>query len=251
MSYSSLADVSVREHVVARRNTVAPEREPLLVVGECMECGAIIYPNPSEKGYPVRHQWQQCTTCHPSKDSSKQDSLGADNRRKVEARANGQLMYETAAPCPKCDGRIAFVVGSHCVRCVQRNYEAGMYEDVAPVPSRVVVPPLPKPKRVRVYVPKVPKVPKPTHPLSDENKRNALLAGSKRYQSIDHPCPVCGGVDRYTSVDRCVRCSDRRYAPTSAPADKHRPKTAEHKAKLKAAQWRRYHPDSHEPVTPT
>lgn len=179
-SYAAIADDAVRALVrerrdaapVRRHDTVSTSRHPLdsdvdvqrdpagLATGICDECGGILFAAP----YVGEHvgKWQQCQRCHPKKEPvARQDSFGEDTRRKIAARANGQLMYETAMPCGKCSGMIAFVTGGHCVRCVQAAYERGEYEDVAPVPSRVVVPPLPKPKRIRVYVPKPVPAPKP------------------------------------------------------------------------------------------
>jgi hypothetical protein len=116
-------------------------------------------------------------------------------------------------------------------------------------------------------------------------QREARIVGAKTYTSVNR-CPICHGVERFTVGQRCVVCVTAEYAdaptlplpiivakatpkpkpvavvkvkpvavvkvkPIKPPADRHRPKSEQHRAAIAAAAWRRYHPESssHEPVT--
>jgi hypothetical protein len=125
----------------------------------------------------------------------------------------------------------------------------------------------------------------------DTQRKLMARADERRFYKSMTPCKSCSDSEptRHCVGDRCVVCTAaaaargeyddvvtlpavvvvkpkrvRTYAPKlvapvapkpapalKPPGDRHQPKSAEHRAAIAAAAWRRYHPESssHEPVT--
>jgi hypothetical protein len=170
-------------------------REPSirLQVGECPTCHGVIYPNPHFAGHTPT--WQECQRCSPTAPvgSGRQDTRGAENERKVQARANGQKSYVSVERCPTCKGWERFTVGSRCVRCVSIEYADGSTVVVAP--GDVV----PKPKRTMV-----------AHPLADAARNSARQHGEVSYVAVDWACITCSSTERSVRYNFCSACNRNR-----------------------------------------
>lgn len=243
--YAAISATIAREHAVARhqpRVAVPDQRFSIYVESDddedddtadsaqpeedagyvrpdvCVRCGGRVY------------ALQRCQRCFPTVqvgERTRGEVLDSDTWRQSQARLAGHKTFDSTERCPKCHTRERHVVGGRCVRCVAAAVANGEY-DAAPAPAAAPV--------------------KTTKSWSIKPK-----SSTARSAVVDDTSTKC----RPVAPKPVAPAKPIKVALPKPPADRHKPKSAEWRAKIAAAMVaenaRRRAvraSSSHEPVTP-